>query len=150
MARSIAQWLWVAVALGLAAGLVVVATGAARVGTDVADLLEVGLLAVAWFIGREARRWGRRPGWMGGLAAGIGGLVAGGGYFFVHLPTAQFKAETIDGIHVSAYEVAQLSNSSAAHVGELVEIALLLALLGILIGSLGGAMARTPNRAGQL
>lgn len=150
VARPMAQWLGVALGLGLAAGLVLLVAGATSAGADVADVLEVALLAVAWLVGRDAKRVGRRPGWLGGLAAGLGGLIAGAGYFFVHLPTTQFKGETIDGVHISAYEVAQLSNSSAAHTGQMIEMALLMGLLGILLGSLGGAMAGTSHRPGSV
>ncbi len=144
-----ARWLIAALALGGAS------LGASRVLTPgpattvVSMLLALAILAVTALAGAGAARRGQRPGWAGALPGLVYGLVSGLGAFFQHETLSQARAllrAEPSRAPITAAAVARAANATSTHLIQFLASALVLAVFGIVVGSLGGAFAR---RAGE-
>ncbi len=142
MDRSVGQWLGVAGAIGAVAALVMGSWGAAPLAAYIGDALQLALLVVAFLVGRRAGRERRRPGWLGGLAGVVGGLVASLGDFAVHFPVSRFHTVVNAGQTVTASQQAAVANSVGGRVTELVVLTLVMGVFGIIAGTIGGATGK--------
>ena len=135
--NSLSRYLLIAAAIGVLGLIVTLTLVGHPVGNYIGDLLMVAALVVAYFMGRDARSAGKRPGWMGGLVGLVSAGIMGLGYFFVHYTAADFKTVTAKS-PLSPSTMAALANSSAARIGEWFTVAVVVAVLAIIVGSIGG------------
>ena len=145
MDRSVGQWLGVAAGIGVLASLVVWILGPQPLGSYIGDVLELGLLVVAFLVGRRAVRERRRPGWLGGLAGVVGGFVGGLGDFGVRFPASRFHTVVTAAKTVTAAQQATVANRVGGHMTELVVLSVVMGVFGLIAGSIGGATGRPPG-----
>ncbi len=146
MERPIRHFVAAAAALGVVTGLAIFLGGTTPATSYIGDVLDLALLATAFFAGRQARREGRRPGWLGGLVGAVGGFLSGLGYLGVTLPVSRFHTVTTPaGLRETAAQQAAVANGVGAHVGAIIGVTLVLGLFGILAGTVGGATGQPPG-----
>lgn len=145
MERPIRHFVAAAAGIGILAALVNLLGGATPAATYIGDVLDLALLAAAFFTGREAIHERRRPGWLGGLAGALGGFLSGLGYLGLTMPASRFHAVTTPQGVTTAAQQAALANSLGAHVAEIVGVTLILGLFGIIAGTIGGATGQPPE-----
>lgn len=110
-------------------------------------LLDVALLALAYMVGRDASKQGRRPAWNGALIGAIYGILVGLAGFFQHITIAQLTSEVKPGVSTAMIkQFVTMENSPITHLSSMAIGAVFFGLLGLIAGSLG---ARREKRVAQ-
>jgi hypothetical protein len=119
-------------------------------------IVSLAVLASTALAGAGASRQGQRPGWAGALPGLAYGVVSGIGVFFQHTTLAQaqvlWRHESASvRSKLTPEQLMQEANGLATHLVQFLVGALLLALFGIIVGSLAGALTRRylQRNAGQ-
>lgn len=99
--------------------------------------------------GAAAKRRGERPGWAAALVGLIYGAIVSLPTFGQHVTMTSMKATLgkVAGANVTAAAVAQ-ANSLTSHLSAWLIGVLLMAVLAIVLGSLGSTLVRAPAKAG--
>jgi hypothetical protein len=135
-----------ALGLGVLALILALVTAGRGPGATVgAWILDAALLVLLVLTGRQVRRGGGRPGWSGAAVGAAYGAVSGLSVFFRTISAGAIRAALSHATHtahtLTVSQTFHLVNSPGYRLVSWVSGLVILAVLGLVLGSVGGFFA---------
>jgi hypothetical protein len=110
-------------------------------------IFDLCLLSTAYVAGQHAHRVHGHPGWFGAAVGAIYGFLAGLSYFILTITSTDLRTRmNLSKIPVhEIHDLLTLYNSTAYHLAEWLMAVLFYGIMTLIIGSIGGVLAKKAS-----